>query len=169
MRCARSLSPELEKIIEDLSPEHLDAVVAEACAYVRQEYSGDNEIRGVIEAVSFPLEVNAEIERRCEQLAARADDRYIQLELDDKDESALQFRRMCIFNGLRCLFSDNEMDRIVDEMVYDLAHGSASYDAYLEVLMERLRQHLQLQKRGDPNSASPTNKRVNESGESAGI
>ena len=55
------------------------------------------------------------------------------------DESAVNFRKMCVLNGLSALLSAPDLTQhVVDRLIYDLGHGAADTDSFAAKMVDKL-------------------------------
>jgi hypothetical protein len=143
MRGINGLSADLDRIAEPLLRRNPEAVLDIALRITRDSYSHDADITPPIEAYRS-RHAHLHVEQLSSELARKADEcdeAYGRLEEEGNlVQSRASFKKMCILNGLSRLFATSSITpEIVDDIVYDLGHGSPDIDGFVEIMTEAVK------------------------------
>lgn len=141
MRGIKSISEELNAIVERLDPSQYSAVVDIAMRLSLDDFATDEVVRTAIEACRSAALPSNELADHFRRQANDSDAHYLDLELQPgrEHDSRHMFRRMCVFNALTALATATEVTlHVLDEFLYDIGHGASSTEEFGAAMVQAL-------------------------------
>jgi len=143
MRGIRGMSPSLDALIESLPLSQLRAVLQLAFSVMAGEFAGDANIGSAIHRFTEGTQIPDQGQsRELAQRSQEADDLYCRLEEEGAAKAvySLEFRRARVLYALSLVFAARETTLpLVDDVIYELGHGSVDFAAFTRTLEQRIR------------------------------
>jgi len=140
MRGIRGISEELDKIADPLLSTDLVRVLNAAIQITGDDYSRDWDISRAVASYTANPHADPALADEVARKSRECDEAYIVLEEQGRmEESAANYRKMFVLNGLHSLFAAPSLTPvIVDDIIYDLGHGAHSMELFAERMIQKL-------------------------------